>query len=151
MNNCAYIGYLICEQVDGERASGRTSSKVLRGELKVRKANHEPIIPEEVFQEVTSRFEARSQKYSSGSSRKQPMDEDIYAALLYCGLCGGKYTRGCGLCRHSNGMARNYQYACTNKEAIDDRKCENKRISLQHYVREYFPDAKVLEFSDDVC
>ena len=43
LNNCAYIGYLICEQKDGERVSGRTSTKVLTGELKVREGNHEPI------------------------------------------------------------------------------------------------------------
>ena len=54
LNNCAYIGYLICEQKDGERVSGRTSTKVLTGELKVREGNHEPIISEEVFQEVAS-------------------------------------------------------------------------------------------------
>lgn len=31
LNNCAYIGWLICEQKDGERVSGRTSTKVLTG------------------------------------------------------------------------------------------------------------------------
>lgn len=41
LNNCAYIGWLICEQKDGERVTGRTSTKVLTGELKVRENNHD--------------------------------------------------------------------------------------------------------------
>ena len=130
LNNCAYIGYLICEQKDGERVSGRTSTKVLTGELKVREGNHEPIISEEVFQEVARRFELRSQKFSSGSSRNIPMEEDIYKNLLYCGLCGSKFTRECGLTIRSGGKVRNYQYRCMNRDAIDDRKCDSKRISL---------------------
>lgn len=130
LNNCAYIGWLICEQKDGERVTGRTSTKVLTGELKVRENNHEPIISEEVFQEVARRFEARSQKFTSGSSRDLPMDEDIYNDLIYCGLCGGKFTRECGLNSRSGGKVRNYQYRCVNKEAIDGRKCDSRRISL---------------------
>ena len=130
LNNCAYIGWLICEQKDGERVIGRTSTKVLTGELKVRENNHEPIISEEVFQEVARQFEARSQKFSSGSSRNLPMEEDIYKALIYCGLCGSKFTRECGLTNRSGGKVRNYQYRCVNKETIDDRKCDNDRISL---------------------
>lgn len=130
LNNCAYIGWLICEQKDGERVTGRTSTKVLTGELKVRENNHEPIISEEVFQEVARQFEARSQKFSSGSSRNLPMEEDIYKDLIYCGLCGSKFTRECGLANRSGGKVRNYQYRCVNKETIDDRKCDNDRISL---------------------
>ena len=130
LNNCAYIGWLICEQKDGERVSGRTSTKVLTGELKVRENNHEPIISEEMFQEVARQFEARSQKFSSGSSRNLPMEEDIYKDLIYCGLCGNRFTRECGLTNRSGGKVRNYQYRCVNKETIDDRKCSNDRISL---------------------
>ncbi len=130
LNNCAYIGWLICEQKDGERVSGRTSTKVLTGELKVRENNHEPIISEEVFQEVARQFEARSHKFSSGSSRNLPLEEDIYKDLIYCGLCGDRFTREVGLSVRSGGKARNYQYRCVNKETIDDRKCDNDRISL---------------------
>ena len=130
LNNCAYVGWLICEQKDGERVTGRTSTKVLTGELKVRENNHEPIISEEVFQEVARQFEARSQKFSSGSSRNLPMEEDIYKDLIYCGLCGSRFTRECGLTNRSGGKVRNYQYRCVNKETIDDRKCDNDRISL---------------------
>ena len=130
LNNCAYIGWLICEQKDGERVTGRTSTKVLTGELKVRENNHEPIITEAVFQEVARQFEARSQKFSSGTSRNLPMEEDIYKDLIFCGLCGSKFTRECGLTNRSGGKVRNYQYRCVNKETIDDRKCDNDRISL---------------------
>lgn len=130
LNNCAYIGWLICEQKDGERVTGRTSTKVLTGELKVRENNHEPIISEAVFQEVARQFEARSQKFSSGTSRNLPMEEDIYKDLIFCGLCGSKFTRECGLTNRSGGKVRNYQYRCVNKETIDDRKCDNDRISL---------------------
>lgn len=130
LNNCAYIGWLICEQKDGARVTGRTSTKVLTGELMVRENNHEPIISEDVFQEVAKRFEARSQKFSSGTSKNLPMEADIYKDLVFCGLCGSKFTRECGLTNRSGGKVRNYQYRCVNKETIDDRKCDNNRISL---------------------
>ncbi|MBO4903377.1 MAG: recombinase family protein, partial [Lachnospiraceae bacterium] len=130
LNNCAYIGWLICEQKDGERVTGRTSTKVLNGEIKVRENNHEPIISEDMFREVTRRFEARSQKFSSGSSRSIPLEEDIFNGLIYCGLCGNRFTRVCGLNRSSAGRVRNYQYVCVNKETIDGRKCDNTGISL---------------------
>lgn len=130
LNNCAYIGYLICEQKDGERVTGRTSTKVLTGELKVRMDNHEPIISEEKFQKVARRFEARSQKYSSGTSKNIPLEEDIYKDLVVCGLCGSKFTRYIGLGTRGGKKVRNYQYCCVNKETIDDRKCDNDRISL---------------------
>lgn len=44
---------------------------------------------------MARQFEARSQKFSSGSSRNLPMEEDIYKDLVYCGLCGSKFTREC--------------------------------------------------------
>lgn len=45
-------------------------------------------------------------------------------------MCGGKFTRECGLANCSGGKVRNYQYRCVNKETIDDRRCDSKRISL---------------------
>lgn len=146
LNNCAYIGYLICEQKDGERVTGRTSTKVLTGELKVRMDNHEPIISEEIFQEVARRFEARSQKYSSGTSKNLPLEEDIYKDLVVCGLCGCKFTRYIGLCTKGGKKVRNYQYCCVNKEAIDQRRCDNDRISLLMLNR-LTEEAIKLEFS----
>lgn len=130
LNNCAYIGYLICEQKDGERVTGRTSTKVLNGELKVKENNHEPIISEQAFMEVARRFESNSHKYSSGSSRNLPLEEDVYKKLLFCGLCGDPYVREVGLANRSSGKVRSYHYACSNKENIDARKCDNDRISL---------------------
>ena len=146
LNNCAYIGWLICEQKDGERVTGRTSTKVLNGELKVRENNHEAIISEDVFREVTSRFEERSRKFSSGISKTIPMDEDVFAGLIRCGLCGSKYTRLCGFNNSSAGRVRNYQYLCVNREAIDERKCENTGISLIR-LKEIVEEALIKEFS----
>lgn len=130
LNNCVYIGWLICEQKDGERVTGRISTKVLNGELMVRKDNHEPIISEEVFREVAARFEKRSLGTYSKIWRGEPISEDIYKNLVFCGLCGGGFTRECGISNRSAGVVRNYQYRCINRTNIDDRKCDNDRISL---------------------
>jgi DNA invertase Pin-like site-specific DNA recombinase len=130
LNNCAYIGYLISEQVDGKRVTGRTSTKVLTGELKVRENNHEAIISKKDFQEVVRRFEIRSNKYGSSVLSSLPLDEDIYKGLLYCGVCGKKYTRTTGKIKHTEGFVRAYNYSCVGREAIDERKCENDRISF---------------------
>lgn len=111
--------------------TGRTSTKVLNGELRVCKNNHESIISEETFREVAAKFQERSVKYSNGTMRKLSLDEDIYKDLVFCGLCGAKYTRQCCLSNRAGGKkARNYYYACSNKEKLDDRKCDNDKISL---------------------
>jgi hypothetical protein len=130
LNNCAYIGYLICEQVDGERVTGRTSTKVLTGELKVRENNHDAIISMDDFTEVARRFEARSQKFSSGSTKSLPLEEDIYKDLLFCGSCGSKYTRTSSVSHRGSGEKRFYTYSCVNKEQIDGRQCRNVWMSL---------------------
>jgi DNA invertase Pin-like site-specific DNA recombinase len=130
LNNCVYIGYLICERVDGERITGRTSTKVLTGDLKVRENNHEAIISEDDFIEVARRFELRSKKYSEGESKRPPLEEDIFKDLLFCGKCGAKFVRGCSVNCYSGIKVRNYHYNCVNIRTIDDRKCDNDRISL---------------------
>ncbi|MCD7717128.1 MAG: recombinase family protein [Lachnospiraceae bacterium] len=130
LNNCAYIGYLICQNKDGKRVKGRKSFDVINGNCKVIKDNHEPIISKEDFEACARKFESRSMKNSSGSIRKLPLEEDIYKGLLVCGECGAKFTRVCGLNGHKNSNVRNYQYACVNRGKIDSRKCENDRISL---------------------
>ena len=53
-----------------------------------------------------------------------------FVKVIYCGLCGSKFTRECGLTNRSGGKVRNYQYRCVNKENIDDRRCDNDRISF---------------------
>ncbi|MCD7717198.1 MAG: recombinase family protein [Lachnospiraceae bacterium] len=128
LNNCVYIGYLICEQVDGKRVTGRKSFDVINDNWKVRKDNHEPIISKEDFEASVRKFEGRSLKYSSGPSKNLPLDEDIYKGLLVCGECGARFGRAAGLT--GNGKTRNYQYVCSNRETIDSRKCGNDRISL---------------------
>lgn len=146
LNNCVYIGWLICEQKDGERVTGRTSTKVLNGELMVRKDNHEPIISEEVFREVAKRFEKRSIGTYSKIWRGEPISEDIYKNLVFCGLCGGGFTRECGVSQRSAGTVRNYQYRCSNRNNIDGRKCDNDRISLLRLNR-LVREALAKEFS----
>ena len=53
-------------------------------------------------------------------------DRQIIAASLN----ENKFTRECGLTNRSGGKVRNYQYRCVNKENIDDRRCDNDRISF---------------------
>jgi len=60
-----------------------------------------------------------------------PIDEDIYADVLYCGDCGAKMRRISAIKTFSsNDRIRTYSYNCSKVDRIDDERCETKSITL---------------------
>lgn len=92
---------------------------------------HEPIVSEEVFFRVAAVFEKSAAKYgnTNGFSRKVPVEEDIYAGVLFCGDCGKQMARVANVRQPGSGdRIRYYGYYCPSSRRMDDLRCPAKGI-----------------------
>ena len=70
-----------------------------------------------------------------GFSKTVPLDEDIFAEVLYCGDCGAKMKRISAVKGfHSKDKVRTYSYNCPKSDRIDELKCAGKYITLHSLV-----------------
>ena len=66
-----------------------------------------------------------------GYSKRIPVDEDIFADVLYCGDCGSKMKRISAVkVFTTNDRVRTYSYNCSKTDRIDEYKCISKSITL---------------------
>lgn len=98
----------------------------------VKEHTHEAIINEDLFFQAAGKFEKTSVYCNkNGYSKKVPIDEDIYADVLYCGDCGAKMKRVSAVKTFSSkDRVRTYSYNCSKVDRIDAQKCEPKNITL---------------------
>lgn len=92
---------------------------------------HEPVVSEEVFFRAASIFEKQAAKCcnKNGFSRKVPVEEDIYAGILFCGDCGKPMARVANVKQVSSGdRIRYYGYHCPSSRRADDLYCPAKGI-----------------------
>lgn len=105
------------------------------------KHSYEPLVDEEVFWEVAARLE-KTAKFCNrkGFSRVMPPEEDIFAGVLFCGDCGAKMHRICGVKVSASGKRiRIYSYNCPKAKRIDLERCGTKNITqdiLEGIVKE---------------
>lgn len=125
--NPVYIGTLV-----QARACGHTyQEQGGRLDMAVAESTHEPLVPKDIFFQVSRRLEEQG-KYANrrGFSKKFPPKEDIFQGMLYCGECGHRLTRNSAVKTFSNGnKVRSYFYSCPNRRKIDAASCPNKGIS----------------------
>ena len=94
---------------------------------------HEPLVGEEVFSRVAAMFEKSAATFANRNAyfSKTPLEEDIYAGVLFCGNCGKQMARVGNAKRLSSGdMVRHYSYHCPSSRRLDDLRCPAKSISL---------------------
>lgn len=94
---------------------------------------HEPLVSEDVFFQVAAMFEKSAEKYGSkdGFSKTVPIEEDIYAGVLFCGDCGKRMARVANVKQLSSGdMVRYYGYYCPSSRRMDDWQCPSKSIGI---------------------
>ena len=78
---------------------------------------HESIVDRELYQksmEVRQRMQKKSAAYAH-PTKGCPLEEDIFAGVLYCGVCGRKMTRHSHVQQYADGRkARHDGYFCLN-------------------------------------
>lgn len=127
-----YTGCLVQGRTCGKDYVKRKRHDVDSGDWSIKEHTHEAIISEEQFLQAAEKFE-RSSVYCNkdGFSKRVPMEEDIFADVLYCGDCGSKMRRVSVVREFSSkDRVRTYSYKCPRSERIDGQKCEGKSITL---------------------
>ncbi len=137
LTNPVYLGCLIQGRTCGKDYIMHKLHDIDPEDWSIKEHAHEAVISEEQFFEAAAKFE-KSSIYcnKSGFSSKVPLDEDIFAGVLYCGDCGAKMNRVSAIKEfHSKDKVRTYSYNCPNVYRIDEFKCIGKYISLSSLTR----------------
>lgn len=141
LTNPVYTGCLVQGRTCGKDYRNRERNTMDAGDWSVKEHTHEPLVSGDLFSEAAARLEETA-KYSNrkGFSRMVPMEEDIFAGVLFCGDCGAKLQRIAAVKEfHSGKKVRTYSYNCPNVRRIDTEKCVSKSItqkSLEELVKE---------------
>lgn len=132
LTNPVYMGCLVQGRTCGKDYMMRERHDIDSEDWSIKEHTHEPIISEDIFFEVAAKFE-KSSVYCNedGFSKRVPLDEDIFADMLYCGDCGAKMKRITQIkTLSSNDKVRLYSYNCPKYDRIDEQKCATKSITL---------------------
>lgn len=134
LTNPVYTGCLVRGGSGGKECMMRDRHDIDSiSNLMINEHTHEAIISEDIFFEAAARFE-KSSVYSNknGYSKTVPIEEDIFADVLYCGDCGSKMKRITSVKLLSSKLrVRTYSYNCPRHDRIDEGKCVSKSITLQ--------------------
>ena len=97
----------------------------------VKEHTHEAIISEEVFFQAARKFEKSQVNCDKDNFLREPIDEDIFEGILYCGDCGSKMGRVSSVRTFgARNKMRIYSYDCPRHNRIDELCCVGKNISL---------------------
>lgn len=132
LTNPVYMGCLVQGRTCGKDYMMRERHDIDSEDWSIKEHTHEAIVSENIFFEAAGKFE-KSSVYcnKNGLSKKVPVDEDIFAGVLYCGDCGAKMKRVSAVKEfHSRHKVRTYSYKCPKTDRIDNFKCERKSITL---------------------
>lgn len=132
LTNPVYMGCLVQGCTCGRNSMMRERRAIDSGDWSVKEHTHEAIVSEDTFFAAAEKFE-KSSVYcnKNGFSKTVPVDEDIFADILYCGDCGTKMRRVSAVKEfRSKGRVRTYSYKCPKSDRIDSLKCGAKSITL---------------------
>lgn len=133
LTNPVYMGCLVQGTTCGKQYKIRNRHDVDSGDYCIRQETHEPLVSEDVFFRVAAMFERSAEKYCNrnGFSKKVPIDEDIFAGVLFCGDCGKPMARVANAKQLSSGdMIRHYGYYCPSSRRMDDLQCPSKSMAM---------------------
>lgn len=132
LTNPVYMGCLVQGRTCGKDYKMRGRHDITSGDWSVKEHTHEAIVSKEQFFEVAAKFEQHTIYCSrKGFSKKIPLEEDMFAGVLYCGSCGvGMHRISAVKELGSKDKVRTYSYHCPNRYRIDEWKCTGKDITL---------------------
>lgn len=133
LTNPVYMGCLVQGTTCGKQYKIRNRHDVDSRDYSIRQGTHEPLVSEDVFFRVAAMFEKSAAKYCNkdGFSQKVPLEEEIYAGVLFCGDCGKHMARVANVKQLGSGdMVRYYGYHCPSSRRLVDLQCPSKSIGM---------------------
>lgn len=133
LTNPVYMGCLVQGTTSGKQYKIRNRHDVDSGDYSVKMGTHEPLVSEDVFFRAAAMFEKSAEKFCNrkGFTKNVPLEEDIYAGVLFCGDCGKQMARVANVKQLGSGdMVRHYGYHCPSSNRLDDLQCEAKSIGM---------------------
>lgn len=136
LTNPVYMGRLIQGYTCGKDYGMRERHDIDARAWSVREHTHEAIISEELFWKAAEKFEEASVYCNkNGFSKTVPVEEDVFADVLYCGECGSKMRRITAVKElGSKNRVRTYSYKCPRSGRIDSMKCPGMNITMEMLV-----------------
>lgn len=133
LTNPVYMGCLVQGRTCGKDYMMRGRHDIDSGDWSIKEHTHEAIISEDLFFQAAGKFEKSSVHCNkNGFSQTVPLDEDIFADVLFCGDCGSKMKRISAVREFSSkDKVRVYSYNCPRTGRIDEFKCTGKSITLR--------------------
>lgn len=113
------------------------------------KGSHEPIISEDLFDQVQRIMNRRTEMYNAVNARPGRATSYL-AGLLECGCCGAKYAKHKQTVRNKDGSRVEYcYYSCNsrtkvNRYVIKDPGCKNRHIRMKDLDDIIFAEIKKL-------
>ena len=111
------------------------------------KGSHEPIISEDLFNQVQQTF-----KENRGSNFGKVKNK-VFSSKVFCGCCGEDYCSYGANCKLANGEKVIYHYLMCNrrkKPSHYESKCFNRTIRRDEFEKEIFTRIKNLETSGEI-
>lgn len=112
--------------------------------------HHEPIISEELWNEVQNEFERRSIKHSSGNRLGKYSSKYTFSDKLVCGFCGKAVTRRRRYTQnssknvwHCSSYIKHGKASCTNAKAIAEETIE--KCFLTMYQKLSYNNEEIIE------
>ena len=137
LSNPVYTGKLVqCRRrsrfLEGQKGISDTSET----ERMIVENSHEPIIEQELFDQVNAELKEREKKSAdkrwAGKSAVVE-EENIFRHILYCGNCGGKMHAVSYQSRVDG--KKSYSYYCRNAYYMDERRCSKNYIKEETLER----------------
>ncbi len=130
-----YAGMLIQGKTSKTARDEKSRVHKPEGEWIVEKNAHEALVSAELFesaQEICAKIRERSASYRH-STQGLPIGENIFDAVLYCGVCGRKMTRSSPVKEYADGTReRKEWYFCLDGGQKRNGDCpQTNRISRQ--------------------
>lgn len=118
------------------------------------KGTHDPIISQELFNQVQDILDKKAEQYNSGRGHGQI--NSYLGGYLYCSHCGGKYSKITARPKKPNGEGHYcYEFfGCNsrtkrNPAAVKDPNCKNKHWNLNKLTDMVFNEIKQLALDPD--
>ncbi|MCI8780699.1 MAG: recombinase family protein [Lachnospiraceae bacterium] len=93
-----------------------------------------PIISEEIFYQAASKFGKQPGKCCNTANflNKEPLEEDRYSGILFCGECGRPMARRVNIKKRNSGeKICYYGYYCQYSKRLDDLRCPVRSIGIK--------------------